>query len=241
MREIEQNTRDQSKSALWYSVRRYGLTALHFGEIYRRRPTTLPQSLVLRILEPRKFFSEATDYGTRNEERALKKYLSYQHSKGHSSLYYSKSGFVISEDYPFLGASPDAVVHDPSSDIEFGLAEVKFPYSYRHLTPDEAATAGDFNSTLEVDSDGKATLKLKHTHPYYSQVQGQMGITERKWCDFIIYTEKGISIERIPFDSNFWILELLPKLTDFYDNCLAPEILCPVHYLGIPIRNLHCV
>ena len=64
---------------------------------------------MLRILEPRNFLSEATDYGTRNEERAHKKYLSYQHSNGHSSLYYSKSGFVISEDYPFLGASPDAV------------------------------------------------------------------------------------------------------------------------------------
>ena len=73
MREIEQNTRDQSQSALWYYVRRYRLTASHFGEIYRRRPTTPPQSLVLRILEPRKFFSEATDYGTRNEERALNK------------------------------------------------------------------------------------------------------------------------------------------------------------------------
>ena len=53
----------------------------------------------------------------------------------------SKSGFVMSKDYPFLGASPDAVVHDPSSDIEFGLAEVKCPYSHRHLTPVEAATA----------------------------------------------------------------------------------------------------
>ena len=34
----------------------------------------------------------------------------------------------------------------------------------------------------------------------------------------IIYTEKGISVERITFDSEFWNKELLPKLIDFYDN-----------------------
>ena len=27
--------------------------------------------------------------------------------------------------------------------------------------------------------------------------------------------------------------------TYFYDNCVAPEIVSPVHALGIPVRNLH--
>lgn len=63
MREIEQSTRDQSQSSLWYSVRRYRITASHFGDVYRRLPTTPPQSLVLRILEPKRFFSEATEWG----------------------------------------------------------------------------------------------------------------------------------------------------------------------------------
>ena len=33
-------------------------------------------------------------------------------------------------------------------------------------------------------------------------MHGLMGIGERAWCDFVIYTEQGISIERIPFDQN---------------------------------------
>ena len=33
-------------------------------------------------------------------------------------------------------------------------------------------------------------------------------------------------------------ITLLPKLSEFYDNCLAPEIVSPVHALGLPIRNL---
>ena len=65
-----------------------------------------------------------------------------------------------------------------------------------------------------------------------------MAITERTWCDFVIFTEKDISIERIRFDSEFWTIELLPKLILFYDNCLAPEVVCPIHVLGMPVRNL---
>ena len=45
---------------------------------------------------------------------ALVKYLSVQHVAGHNGLYWCASGFVISEEYPFLGGSPDGVVHDAS-------------------------------------------------------------------------------------------------------------------------------
>ncbi|CAH3023650.1 unnamed protein product [Porites evermanni] len=37
---------------------------------------------------------------------------------------------------------------------------------------------------------------LKPNHPYYAQVQGQMGVSGAKWCDFIDYTRKGIYIMR---------------------------------------------
>ena len=81
-------------------------------------------------------------------------------------------------------------------------------------------------------------MYLKKSHIYYAQVQGQMGIGERLWCDFVIYTCKGITIERINFDPHFWNDELLPKLISFYDNCVAPEIVSPVHVLGLPVRDL---
>ena len=46
--------------------------------------------------------------------------------------------------------------------------------------------------------------KLKRTHAYFTQVQGQMGVSGASWCDFIFYTKKGISVERIPFDPAYW-------------------------------------
>ena len=55
-------------------------------------------------------------------------------------------------------------------------------------------------------------LKLKKAHKYFAQIQGQMAIGERPWCDLVVYTFKGISVERINFDNDFWMLKLLPKL-----------------------------
>ena len=238
LRDIEQSTREQSRSSLWHSVRRYRITASYFGSIFRRKLTTSPQSLVLQILGAKPFTSAATEWGKRNETVALEEYQKFQHNSGHPGLYYCPSGFVIAEKYPFLGASPDAVVYDETNANPFGLAEIKCPYSMRNKTPLEAAESRDFCCQLELISSGSRSLKLKRSHPYFCQVQGQMAITERDWCDFVVYTPKGISIERIPYDAEFWTNELLPKLTMFYDNCLGPEIVCPVHVLGLPVKNI---
>ena len=58
------------------------------------------------------------------------------------------------------------------------------------------------------------SLRLKKQHHYYYQVQGQMAICSKKWCDFVVYTNNGISIERIQFDELVWnamILKLKSK------------------------------
>ena len=234
IREIEQSTRQQSQSALWHSVRQYRLTGSYFGLIYRLRETTSPENLVLQIMGVKRFTSESVKWGKNNEASALEMYEQHQNNTGHNGLYIAPSGFVVCELYPFLGVSPDSVVHDPTSSNPFGLAEVKCPYSARNLLlPVEAGKVPNFFCDV-IDS----KLKLKRSHPYYSQVQGQMAITERPWCDFVVYTKKGIHVERIDFDPEFWNDKLLPKLKDFYDSCLAPNIVCPVHALGLPVKRI---
>ena len=116
----------------------------------------------------------------------------------------------------------------------FGFLEVKCPYSARNVTPVEACTLPGFC----CETDTTIGLTLKKGHPYYSQVQGQMAIGERPWCDFVVFTGKGLSVQRIEFDKSFWKDRLLPKLVDFYNNCVVPEIVSPVHPLGLPIRDL---
>ena len=86
---------------------------------------------------------------------------------------------------------PDSYVFDPSSVVQFGLVE----YSVSQET--------DFCCKLHPQSDGTNTVELKRTHAYYCQVQGQLAITERKWCDFVVFTKKEISVERIQYGSDY--------------------------------------
>ena len=50
---------------------------------------------------------------------------------------------------------------------------------------------------------------LKTNHEYYYQVQGRMGITGAKWCDFVTNTFHGMIIEHIYFDPDFFAIMLL--------------------------------
>ena len=103
-------------SSLWFSVRRYRITASNFGHILSRKVNTPPDSLVLRLIQPKNFSTAATRYGIENEQLALKEYIAYQHSHGHPDLAVSPSGFLINKDYhPCLGATPDGAVYDPSN------------------------------------------------------------------------------------------------------------------------------
>ena len=102
-------------------------------------------------------------------------YIDFQHAHGHFNLMVTQSGFFINKKYPFLGASPDGSVYDPSSDQHFGFLEVKCPISYRNVTPEQANTSPGF--CLSLNTCGKQ-LTLRRTHGYYAQVQGQMAIGE---------------------------------------------------------------
>ena len=111
---MERKAKDQHLCEQWYFAQQYRITASNFGSIYHRRPATPPDALVLRLLGVKTFTgSEATEWGKQNEECALKQYILYQQSVGHEGLTTCQSGFIVCEPHPFLGASPDANVHDP--------------------------------------------------------------------------------------------------------------------------------
>lgn len=235
VREIERNTRQQRLSSLWFSSRRYRITASNFGTVLTLQRRTKPDNLVLQILRPKSFSSAATNYGIENEPHALQAYISYQQNHGHPDLTVSPSGFIISTDHPFLGASPDGVAYDPINIHQpFGFVEVKCPYTTQNMTPTDACSAPGFFCSIDGVS---GELILKQNHRYYAQVQGQMAVGKRPWCDFVVYTKKGVSVQRIFLDLDYWENKLLPKLQEFYDCCLLPEIVSPVHSLGLPIRD----
>jgi len=95
LREIEQSTREQRHSDLWFSVRRYRITASHFGQILHRKPTTRPDALVLSILQPRSFSTAATTWGIQNESNAIQAYLAYQCQQGNDGISVGPSGILV--------------------------------------------------------------------------------------------------------------------------------------------------
>ena len=99
----------------------------------------------------------------------------------HLKLSVTPSGLHVSAKKGFIGASPDGLV---SCDCcGQGLLEIKCPISIAHDVPSSANLA-----YLKYD-------KLSKTHTYYTQVQGQLAITGRQWCDFFVYTKYGHYLE----------------------------------------------
>lgn len=98
------------------------------------------------------------------------------------------------EKHPTLqaGASPDGYIGDD------GLIEIKVPNLATHI---------DTLRSREVPKQ------------YYAQVQGQLWITGRDWCDFVSYTpflenDAQLFIKRVPADKKF-IHELQSEVKQF--------------------------
>ena len=187
VRRIQETTGDQSNSPKWFEARRFRLTASFFGRVKQLKHSTAPNNLVLAILGVKKAYGVQLEYGKSMEKTALEEYVKYQHNNGHQNLYATSSGVIISATHPFLGASPDANVYDPSCPDPFGFAEIKCSYKYQDVTPDQAAMNADFMLCKETDG----RLVLKRTHPYFSQVQGQMGIGGRNGVTLLFTLRKA--------------------------------------------------
>lgn len=123
---IEHETKDQWLSALWFSARRYSLTASIFGEVFCRRVDTPPDNLILRVIQPKQFWSVPTEWGIEHDRIAIPEYCDHQHIHGHRNLTVTSSGLVVSGTHPFLAASPDGAVYDLSDAQQpLGFLEVK--------------------------------------------------------------------------------------------------------------------
>lgn len=63
-----------------------------------------------------------------------------------------------------------------------------------------------------------------------------MGVSGRKWCDFVVWTLKGMSVERIMFDEAFWE-KMVETLKSFYVNAVIPEIFSEHVKRGRPLYD----
>ena len=127
------------------------ITSSLFGQVLQRKEQTPPDSLVLQILQQKQFTTPATQWGVSNESRAWEEYIQRQLICGKDGLVVAPAGFFISKSQPFLGASPDGAVFDPSSpNHPFGFLEIKSSFKHKNVTPQEACHDPTFCCTYSV-------------------------------------------------------------------------------------------
>lgn len=81
--------------------KKHRLTASNFGKIIKRKPFTPCHNIVKSCLGKSFFFSESCEYGIAKENVAIQLFEQAANVK------VEKCGLFISEEYGFLGASPD--------------------------------------------------------------------------------------------------------------------------------------
>ncbi|KAH6946654.1 hypothetical protein HPB50_014405 [Hyalomma asiaticum] len=195
-RELEMNSRQQSRSNLSQQARLNRLTASCFGRVIKRLNWT--EKGLYNLIESKDLSRvRAIQYGLRNENVAADRYCSVMKSHGHNvSLQYC--GLFVNPTCPWLRASPDRLIYDPE-EASYGVLEVKCPYSLKDSTPEVAKAQC---ASLRFSENNSPSLKKDHE--YYAQVMGQMAITKCNWADFVVYSANWIAIERIHFDEEEW-------------------------------------
>ena len=225
----EEQTRGQSDCELWARERRKRVTASKVGGIAKMRRTTKRSNKVQEMLYSTFRGNQATQYGTAMEAKTSQQYTVHQKENGHANLQTHKSGLVISVTNPWLAASPDERVHDPSTaSSPWGIAEYKNPHSAKNLTLEEACDKVKVKQFCleKIEKNSEMSFRLKKRHNYYFQVQCQMYCCDVDWCDFVLRTDKELHVERIQRDQDWWDQQL-PKLKTFYFDALLPELACP--------------
>ena len=137
-----------------------------------------------------------------------------------------------------MAASPDGLVLDCSeTDDPCGLLEMKCPARGEKISLVDLCTKPEHKPSAFFLRYVDGKFYLKTTHKSYYQIQGQLYITGRPWCDFVVWTPSYTSVERIWFDTTLWSQKMYPRLREFYMNSLLSELTSPRHPSGQPIRE----
>ena len=168
-------------------------------------------------IEREPFQSYWMKYGLESEPKAILKY------EEQTRNVFSTSGLWVNPKYPFLACSPDGLVD------ESGLLEIKSLKIFKDSTVERITGNPNelpkemINGQCFYVKDGKCILK--RNHDYYYQVQMQLLVTEREFCDFVLYAENGpVSVQRIERDEHL-IQEILKLLTAFWKRVIAPGLI----------------
>lgn len=190
--QIEKMTINQHKSDLWHKHRRVRLTASNFHRIIKRKDNF--QELSKAIMNPPDLSRiPAIKYGLQREDSV--KDLIRKRFKDYT---FRNVGLVINPKYPYLGASPDGLLHNTNETV---LVEIKCIYDTEKLSLNELCDKRSNFCLKRVNNE----LVLKKEHNYYTQIQGQLAVCGLHSSYFCLSDGSEIlHIEKIEFCPEFW-------------------------------------
>ncbi|XP_043483587.1 uncharacterized protein LOC122512039 [Leptopilina heterotoma] len=213
---IAERTFDQRSNEEWNDYHGKMLTSSNFGEICKRRKSTLCASLVTKLLYPSsRDPSDAEFYGIENEENARKEL------DKKIGLPVEQTGIWIDPELEYLAASPDGLINADPKDLkafgpkaqtkkpcftysvsESGVVEIICPQRGEDLTP--AVLLKTYPDLKGIFDKKKPNLHLNSKHSYYYQIQGQMHATRRAWGLFVLWTPFGMKVIFVWRNDDFW-------------------------------------
>jgi len=216
----------EQKSEDWLDARKGRITASNFGSAIGKNKYQSRRGLLKQMLWHTFRGCAATRWGCEKEEVALDVYVNTKQIDIASAarvadlenatdeekdeivtdLWVEERGLVINPERPWMGNSPDGIVHTTyaSGRKELALLEIKCPFKKTFYPPEPEPP----NYPVPPQ--------------YMCQIQGTMGNLGLPWCDFVVWTPTETQITRVPFDPNFWNDIMLPGLTDYYFNDYVP-------------------
>uniref|UniRef100_UPI00358EFCAA uncharacterized protein n=1 Tax=Myxine glutinosa TaxID=7769 RepID=UPI00358EFCAA len=178
---IEKATVGQSKNPLWSSYRHNRITASRFGLVLAAiRRHSFPPSLfkTLRGEYTKIAGAKAIDWGISHEDRGIEQYSQVTgYPVQRRGLFLPTSGL--------LGASPDGSI----SDDHIGV--VKCPWVATNTSIAEVAENKHFFLTVDEVT---GPFKLKHSHTYFDQIQGNLHLIGASRCDSVVWTPTELAI-----------------------------------------------
>ncbi len=135
----------------------------------------------------------------------------------HENVQILNSGLCINPSFPYIGASPDAIMLCDCCGKR--AVEIKCPFCKKN--EDLIVASEDKKFYLKKDSNGD--LKLDHNHAYYFQVQTQLGVCSLDSAYFVVWTEEDLHQEEITFDEKFWA-EITQKSDHVFVSAILPEL-----------------
>ncbi|XP_028414141.1 uncharacterized protein LOC114537204 [Dendronephthya gigantea] len=212
IKNINESTIEQWQSEDWY-IHKQGFLSASKCKNYCTRQNSIregkfdgfcklaKQTVNVSASVPRekmhKDINNPREWGLNNEANARNAYKNVQ-SHLHHNVQLQHCGFMISAKKPFMGASLDdirscgCITGCPNVAVEY-----KCPWSHKDKDPKAAFLSKEIGGVI-VNS----KLCLQTSCKYYYQVQMQMFVSGLLFCDFVVWTTKGIQCATVPYDAN---------------------------------------